>query len=114
MKPLQFTNNGGLAWTPEHEALLIELFRAGYNDGRIAVKLGCTRGGVAKRRSLLGLIRRDCRGPGVPDGPAEPVAAGPAIDAMFRAAERPSVAKSTYEWRRHRQPTLISNGSSMS
>lgn len=28
--------------------------------------------------------------------------------------ELPSVAKSTYEWRRHRQPTLVSNGSSMS
>lgn len=28
--------------------------------------------------------------------------------------ERPSVAKSTYDWQRHRRPTLISNGSSMS
>ena len=32
----------------------------------------------------------------------------------YGTGELPSVAKSTYEWRRHRQPTLISNGSSMS
>ena len=108
MKPLQFTNNGGLAWTPEHEALLIELFRAGYNDGRIAAKLGCTRGGVAKRRLKIGLIRRDCRGAGVPDGPTEPVASGSRIDAMFRAAERPSVARS--QFKRQPPPTLVSMG----
>lgn len=114
MKPILLANNGGLLWTPEHEALLTELFHAGYNDARIAAKLGCTRGGIAKRRSLLGLIRKDCRGAGVPDAPTERVMSGERINEMFRAAERPSVAKSTYEWRRHRQPTLISNGSSMS
>lgn len=111
MKPILLANNGGLLWTPEHEALLTELFHAGYNDGRIAAKLGCTRGGVAKRRSLLGLIRKDCRGAGVPDAPTDPVASGDRINAMFRAAERPSVANS--QFKRQPPPTLMSRGESM-
>lgn len=32
----------------------------------------------------------------------------------YGTGERPSVAKSTYDWQRRRQPTLVSNGSSMS
>lgn len=112
MKPILLANNGGLLWTPEHEALLTELFHAGYNDGRIAAKLGCTRGGVAKRRSLLGLIRKDCRGAGVPDAPTDPVASGDRINAMFRAAERPAKREAVFN--RQAPPTLVSNGSAMS
>ncbi len=100
-----------MIWTAEATARLHELFRDGYNDLRIGAKLGCTRGAVAKQRHKIGLTQRR-GGPEVPPPPTDPVASGPDIDAMFRAAERPSKANSTY--RRQPPPTLLSRGEAMS
>lgn len=100
-----------MIWTDVHDARLRQLFDMGLNDLKIGARIGCTRGMIAKRRLKLGLIRRDCRGVGVPDGPTEPVASGSRIDAMFRAAERPT--KREVVFNRQAPPSLVSNGSAM-
>lgn len=100
-------------WTTTADEKIRACFAEGLNDLRIAARIGngCTRGAVSKRRLALGLRHAPGCRTNAPAPPSDPIASGPSIDAMFRAAERPSKACSVY--RRQPPPTLMSRGESM-
>lgn len=127
-------------WTDAEKQALRTLWDQGERgDAALAARLGRTMHGVRTQRRRLGLVLhrhvmtlapppRNSRyySPSpMEDGElllrrkASKHASRNLADAILAVfpyghGELPSVAKSTYEWRRHRQPTLISNGSSMS
>lgn len=86
-----------VSWTLENDAKLRELFDRGATDREIARHFGCGIYAIENRRKKLRLRRPFGGQVKAPDAPTDRYPTGPEIDAMFRAAERPSRATSYFD-----------------
>lgn len=100
-----------MKWTHEADAILCQMFGEGKTDREMAMHFDCGTTAIEIRRRRLRLLRPSSIRSMTPGAPRDRYPSGPAIDAMFRAAEKPAgYARPFRGWR---PPSLISRGEAM-